>query len=45
VVVAVGVTFTEPLAANVPTPLMFTELVLLAFQLSIVDAPLSTVLG
>jgi hypothetical protein len=43
--VTVGVTFTEPLAANVPMPLMLTEFALLAFQLSIVAAPLITVLG
>ena len=45
VVVAVGVTFNEPLTGNVPNPLMLTELALLAFQLNIVDSPLATVLG
>jgi hypothetical protein len=43
--VAVGVTFTEPLAGNVPSPVMLTELALLAFQLRTVDAPLVTVPG
>jgi hypothetical protein len=45
VVVAGGVTFTEPLAGNVPRPLMLTELALLAVQLSTVDAPVVTVPG
>ena len=45
VVVAVGVTFTEPLAGNEPRPLMLTELAFFAFQLSIVDVPLVTVPG
>jgi hypothetical protein len=45
VVVAVGVTFTEPLAGNVPRPLMLTEFALLAVQLSTVEAPLVTVPG
>ena len=45
VVVAVGVTFTEPVAGNVPRPLMLTEVALLAFQLSTVDVPLATVPG
>jgi hypothetical protein len=45
VVVAVGVTFTELLAGNVPRPLMPTEFALRAFQLSTVDVPLVTVLG
>ena len=44
-VVAVGVTFTEPLAANEPTPLMLTVLAFFAFQVSIVDVPLATVPG
>jgi hypothetical protein len=43
--VTVGVTFTEPLAGKVPTPLMLTEVALLAFQLSIVAAPLVTAFG
>ena len=41
----VGASFIEPLAGNVPTPLMLTELALLAFQLSSVAAPLVTALG
>jgi hypothetical protein len=45
VVVTVGVTFTVPVAGNVPTPLMVTEVALLAFQLSTVDVPVSTVPG
>ena len=45
VVVTVGVTFTEPVAGNVPRPLMLTEFALLALQLSTVDAPLATVPG
>jgi len=45
VVVAVGVTFTEPLAGNVPRPLMVTEVALLAFQVSMVGVPLVTVPG
>jgi hypothetical protein len=45
VVVAVGVTFSEPVTGKVPRPLMVTELALLASQLSMVDAPLATVLG
>lgn len=44
-VVAVGVTLTEPLAANEPTRLMLTEFASLLFQLSMVDVPLLTVLG
>jgi hypothetical protein len=43
--VTVGASFIEPLAGNVPTPLMLTELALLAFQLSSVAAPLVTALG
>ena len=45
VVVAVGVTFTEPVAGNVPRPPMLTTVALLAFQLSTVDVPLATVFG
>jgi hypothetical protein len=45
VVVTVGVTFTEPLAENVPIPLMLTEFALLALQLRVVPAPLVTVPG
>lgn len=45
VVVVVGVTFSEPVTGKVPRPLMVTELALLAFQLSVVDAPLATVSG
>src|ERR1700722_6117975 len=45
VVVTAGVTFCEPLAGNVPTPLMVTEFALLVLQLSTVDAPLATVPG
>jgi hypothetical protein len=43
--VTAGVTFTEPLAGKLPRPLMLTEVALLAFQLSIVAAPLVTVFG
>jgi hypothetical protein len=39
------VTFTEPVAGNVPRPLMLTEFALLAVQLSTVDAPVVTVPG
>jgi len=39
------VTFTEPLAGNVASPAMLTELALLAFQLSTVYAPLGIVPG
>ena len=45
VVVVVGVIFSEPLTGNAPRALMLTELAWLALQLSIVDAPLATVLG
>jgi hypothetical protein len=45
VVVAVGTTFTEPLAGNKPRPLMLTELALLALQLRAVESPLTTALG
>jgi hypothetical protein len=45
VVVAVGVAFTEPVAGKLPRPLMVTEVALLAFQVRVVDVPLSTVLG
>jgi hypothetical protein len=39
------VTFSDPLAGTVPTPLMLTEFALLVFQLRTVDAPLATVPG
>ena len=45
VVVVEGVTFTEPVAGNVPRLLMLTEFALLAVQLSTVEAPLVTVPG
>src|SRR6202035_5302441 len=45
VVVAVGVAFTEPVAGKLPRPLMVTEVALLAFQVRVVDVPLSTVFG
>src|SRR5579872_4659465 len=45
VVVATGVTFTEPVAGNVPSPLMLTVVAFFAFQLNTVDVPLATVPG
>jgi len=44
-VLAVGVTLVEPVAGNVPRPPMFTDVALLAFQLSTAGVPLVTVLG
>jgi len=39
------VTFTEPVAGNVPRPLTLTEVALVVLQLSVVEAPLVTVPG
>ena len=41
----VGVTLTDPLAAKVPTPGMFTEVALLVVQLRTDVAPLLMLLG
>ena len=44
-VVAAGVTLTDPLAANVPSPFRVTEVVLLALHCSTDDDPLAMVPG
>ena len=44
-VVAVGVTLTDPLAANVPSPFRVTDVVLLALHCSTADDPLAMVPG
>src|SRR5437016_2871063 len=43
--VAAGVTFNDPVAANVPSPFRVTEVVLLALHCSTEDDPLPTVPG
>src|SRR5579872_1657656 len=45
VVVAAGVTLVEPVAGNVPRPLIFTEVALLAFQLRTTGEPGATAGG
>ena len=45
VVVAVGLTVSDPLAANVPSPFRVTEVVLLPLHCSTEDDPLAMVSG
>jgi hypothetical protein len=45
VVVELGTTVTEPVAANVPRPFMVTDVACVAVQLRMLDAPLAIVLG
>jgi hypothetical protein len=45
VAVKLGVTLTDPFAANVPTPAMLTDVALLVLQFSIADVPATTLLG
>ena len=44
-VVEGGVTFVDPLAPNVPTPAMLTDVALLVDQLRTAEAPGATLLG
>ena len=43
--VALGTTVTDPVAANVPRPLMVTDVARTLVQFRTLDAPLETVLG
>ena len=45
VAVELGVTLADPLAANVPTPAMLTEVALLVVQFSVAEMPATMLLG